>query len=60
MPTNIQIKNLKTIPTHGFISEIAKTFNCHRTTVSNALFKNQKGILSEKIREYFRKKYCNE
>lgn len=59
MSTNLTIKNLNTIPPHGFINEIARTFKCHRTTVSNALYKNQRGIKSEKIREYFKKKYCS-
>lgn len=47
------------LPKHGFITEIAKAMNCHRTTVSNALYKKQKGVKAAKIREYFKKRYQN-
>jgi len=60
MSTNITNKSRVAPPPHGYINEIAKILGCHRITVSNALMKNTKGILAEKVRQIYKLKFGKE
>ncbi len=60
MSTNITKKSKVTPPPHGYINEIAKILGCHRVTVSNALMKNTKGMLAEKVRQMYKMKFGKE
>ncbi|OFY39467.1 MAG: hypothetical protein A2X18_05070 [Bacteroidetes bacterium GWF2_40_14] len=60
MSTNITKKSKVTPPPHGYINEIAKILGCHRVTVSNALMKNTKGTLSERVRQMYKMKFGKE
>lgn len=60
MSTKLKNTSLKTIPPHGYISEIADILKCSRITVSNAIRHDTRGIKAEKARQLFKKKYCND
>lgn len=60
MSTNITNKSRVAPPPHGYINEIAKSLGCHRVTVSNALMKNTKGMLAERVRQMYKMKFGKE
>jgi len=60
MSTNITNKSRVAPPPHGYINEIAKILGCHRVTVSNALMKNTKGTLAERVRQMYKMKFGKE
>lgn len=62
MATVVIKKQTKAIPQflpQGWKADIMRTVGCSDKTVYNALHKNMKGIVSEKVRNYFAEKYGN-
>lgn len=45
------------LPPHGCIGEIAKITGYSRTTITNALRTNAKGIKADKVRKIYLEKY---
>ncbi len=50
-------ENIKQIPKHGYINELARLCNCNRATVTRALYENQKGEKSDLVRRLYYLKY---
>lgn len=44
-------------PPRGWVSRLAELAKCDRNTVRLAIYKNQKGVKSEKVRQLYKQLY---
>ena len=52
-----QQKEIKKMPRHGFINELARLCGCRRHTVRTAIYENASGAKAEFVRKMYRTKY---
>ena len=50
---------IKKMPRHGFINELARLCGCSRHTVRTAIYENAKGLKADMVRKMYRTKYGN-
>jgi len=50
---------IKKMPRHGFINELARLCGCSRHTVRIAIYENAKGLKADMVRKMYRTKYGN-